>query len=133
MFGLQQPVRQEFRKARAVFGIMDNTYIVRHRMPYCDMPAERRIVFLQNKNTRQAKSMIAIVTNNLPVIMPIVWAGFATYAVWRARRSRLPVDDMLRSSCSMAYTSPNPLVQPQQMARGQTQRTASGISTCVRL
>jgi hypothetical protein len=54
------------------------------------MSAERHIVSLQNKNTRQAKNMIAIITNNLPVIilpiiMPVVWAGFATYTVWRAR------------------------------------------------
>jgi hypothetical protein len=69
---------------------MNNTYIVRHNIPYCDMSPERHIVSLQNKNTRQAKNMIAIViflvTYNLPVIifpviMSVVCAGFATYAV----------------------------------------------------
>jgi len=54
------------------------------------MFAQRHIVSLQNKNTRQAKNMIAIITNNLqviilPIIMPAVWAGIATYTVWRTR------------------------------------------------
>ena len=52
------------------------------------MSAGRHIVSLQNKHTHQVKSMFELITSNLMIVMPTLWAGFGAYAIWYIARAK---------------------------------------------
>jgi hypothetical protein len=52
------------------------------------MSAGRPIVSLQNMYTHQVNIMFEPIMNNLLIVMPAIWAGFGTYAVWYIARAK---------------------------------------------